>query len=108
MTIKWKLKSYLSNTHSIYKIIEFKKKIEKETGIIISPQNLSKYVNKRPQLLNLDTIQIICSALQCSLGDLLEILPSNKSKKKKRKLSYKNTPHCKQNINSFPDPNNYD
>jgi DNA-binding Xre family transcriptional regulator len=108
MAINWRLKTYLSTTHSIYTIVDLKKLISKRTGIVISLQNLSNIVNKRPKQIRLETIEIICSALDCQLSDFLEVRSKKFSKyQDKKKLSYKNTPDCKRSINMFPDPKDY-
>lgn len=108
MAINWKLRTYLTTKHSIYSVTEFKKLIVKKTGIVISLQNLTNIVNKKPMQIRLETIEIICSALNCNLNDFLEVKPKIfKNTEETKKLSYKNTPNCKKGIKKFPDPKDY-
>ncbi|MCK5062281.1 helix-turn-helix transcriptional regulator [Candidatus Parcubacteria bacterium] len=108
MAINWRLKTHLSIKHAIYTVADFRKLICKKTGVIISLQNLTNMVNKRPKQIRLETMELICSALNCSLHDILEIRPKQFKKiNDKKKLSFKNTPHSKRSLNVFPDPKDY-
>lgn len=108
MAINWRLKTYLATKHSIHRIPELQKIISKKTGVVISRQNLSNIVNKRPTQIRLETMELICSALSCKLSDILEIKPKQfKQVDDKKKLSYKNTPNSKRAISMFPDPKDY-
>lgn len=110
MAIGWNLKKYLAVKHSIYKVTELKKLIAEKTGVIISLQNLCNHVNLTPEMIRIETMQIICSALECNLNDFFTITSSvskNRSKKK-RKLSYKNAPKTKIGVKKFPNPQNYE
>lgn len=107
MAIKWKLKEYIKNEHSIDSAKDLKMLIKDKTGICISLQNICNYLTKRPAMVRLDTMEILCTALECNLSKILEVTPSKKSKKVNRKLSYKNTPHTKRGHNDFPNPDDY-
>jgi len=107
MAIHWKFKSYLAQKHAIYTVTELRDRISSKTGYVISVGNLCKYVNKRPNMLRLETIEIICSSLDCGLSDFLKVTPKKFKQGKSKKLSYKNTPRNKRGVNSFPDPDNY-
>jgi DNA-binding Xre family transcriptional regulator len=108
MSIKWNLKKYVEKKHSIYSATEFKKMIQKKTGVSISLQNICNYLNKNPAMIRLETMEIICTALDCNLQEILKITPIIKPKKVTRKLSYKNTPISKKGISDFPNPEDYD
>ena len=103
MAISWKLKTYLSITHSIYTLVDLQKKIALKTGFIISSQNLGNIVNHRPKQIRLETIEIICSALDCKLDDFLEIKPKKINNiNDKQKLSYQRySQRQARNIYSF-------
>jgi len=107
MTIRWNFKSYLSSKHNIYTVTELRATITKKTGYVISIANLCKYVNSRPTMLKLETIEIICSALECEISDFLKIGPKKFKNKNRKKLSFKNTPKEKRGVKSFPNPENY-
>lgn len=108
MTIKWNLKKFIEKKHSIYSATDFKKLISKNTGITISLQNICNYLNNNPAMIRLETMEIICTALDCNLQDILKITPTKKANKATKKLSYKNTPLAKKGISDFPNPEDYD
>lgn len=107
MAINWRLKTFIFTKFNITKATKVQKMILDKTGILISLQNLCNLINKKPQMIKLDTMEIICSALNCELKDILKITPASKKRENKIKLSYKNTPKSKIAYKSFPDPNNY-
>ncbi|MCK5537501.1 MAG: helix-turn-helix transcriptional regulator [Bacteroidales bacterium] len=109
MSTSWRLKSYIAQNHSIYTATDFQKKIIKKTGIIISLVQLSKILKKKPVLIRLETMEIICSALNCNLTQFMNIKPKKYKliKGEEKKLSYKNTPHSQRGVHQFPDPQNY-
>jgi DNA-binding Xre family transcriptional regulator len=107
MPIKWKLKTYIKENHSIYTAKKLKEVIEKKTGVNISLQNVCNYLSKTPSMLRLETMEILCTALNCKLSDFVEINPSKKKNIMNKKLSFKNTPHTKRGVDNFPDPKEY-
>ena len=111
MAIHWRLKTYLATQHGIFSAVAFQKKITEATGVIISVQNLRTYVNQKPKLIPLKTIELICTALQCELSMFCEVKPQPKTQKSTttKKLSFHNTPIKKRTSGKlFPDPTNYD
>lgn len=106
--IRWRLKSVLSEKHQIYSVTDLQKLIVKKTGIVISVANLCKYVNRQPKMIRLETIEIICTALECELSSILKVSPKAFDPEKKSKLSFKNTPKAKIAIKSFPEPKDYE
>lgn len=107
MAISWRLKTYLATKHGIFSSTVLQKKIINATGIIISIQNLCKYINKKPVKLPLKTMELICSSLNCSLSDFCNVTSRKYNSKTTKKLSFKNTPSSKRGINNFPAPRNY-
>ncbi len=111
MGIQWTLKSFLAQKKGIYRVIQLRKLIAEETGILISFSNLSTYVEDKPKNLPLPTLEIICSALKCKLSDFCEVTPKSirpSELKEVRKLSYHNTPHSKRAVLAFPEPKDYE
>jgi len=106
--IRWKLKAELLKKHQISKVVDLQKLIIKKTNVIISVANLCKYVNSQPKMIRLETIEIICSALDCDLSSILSVNPKVFKTEKKTKLSFKNTPKSKIATKSFPEPSNYE
>lgn len=107
MSIKWNLKKYIAEKHSIYSATELKKVITKQTGVIISLQNICNYLNANPKMIRMETIEIICSALSCNLSDFCQITPGVRKKKENEKLSYQSTPLSKRGVSQFPNPQDY-
>lgn len=105
--IRWNLRTIMAKKHQIYSATELQKLIVKKTGILISVANLCKFLNKPPKMLRLETIEIICSALECELSSILKVSPKVFNPDKKSKLSFKNTPKTKIGIKAFPEPKDY-
>ena len=105
--IQWRLKSAASK-RQIYTVTDLQKLIVKKTGVVISVANLCKYVNRRPKLIRLETLEIICTALECELASFLKVGPAVFKADRIRKLSFKNTPKSKIGTKSFPEPKDYE
>lgn len=106
--IRWKLKSEMVEKHQIYSVTGLQKLIVKKTGVVISVANLCKYVNGQPKMIRLETIEIICTALECELSSILKVGPKAFNPDKKTKLSFKNTPKSKIATKGFPEPGDYE
>ena len=106
MAIHWRLKTLLSTKHAIFSAVGLQKKIIKETGVRISLQNICNLINGRPDLLRLDTAELLCTTLHCQLKDFLEIKGKTGHKITPGKLSYKNTPLGKR-TSQVPNPKDY-
>jgi hypothetical protein len=108
MAIHWRLKTYLATRHGIYGALALQKLIVKKTGVLISIQNLCNYLDKKPKVLPLKTMEILVTALECKLTDFCRITPAEfQSSSTPQKLSYQNTPLAKRAVKSFPDPQDY-
>lgn len=113
MAIHWRLKSYVASQHGIYSGTRLRRRIAEKTGILISLQNICNYLNGKPKVLRLTTIELICTALGCELKDFCEIKGWTESQQASartdapKKLSFKNTPLAKRAGKTFPDPRNY-
>ena len=53
------------------------RRLAKESGI--HPNVLSKYVNNQVREISLDTLNVMCGALKCQPGDLIEYVREKKS-----------------------------
>jgi len=107
MTIKWSLKKYLLEKHSIRSATDLRKVVIKKTGVTISLQNVCNLINKRPSSIRLETMELICTTLNCKLEAFCQISTKKKGPNRPKKLSYKNTPHSKRGLSQFPDPEDY-
>lgn len=111
MAISWRLKTHLAVKYGIFSAVGLQKKVTLSTGIIISVQNLRTYLNEKPKLIPLKTIELICTALQCRLSDFCEVRPEPPTSKRQqpKKLSFHNTPIKKRTSGQlFPDPAHYE
>ena len=111
MAVHWRLKTYLATHQGIFSAVDFQKKVTQATGVIISVQNLRTYLNHKPKLIPLKTMELICTTLQCDLSAFCEIKPSTRSTppSETKKLSFHNTPIKKRTGGQlFPDPSHYE
>ncbi len=106
--IRWNLRRMMAEKNQIYSVTELQVLIVKKTGVVISVANLCKYVNKQPKMIRLETMEIICSALDCELSSLLKVAPKSFNPERKTKLSFKNTPKAKIGTKNFPEPRDYE
>ena len=110
MAIHWRLRTYLATRHGLFSAVDLQKKVTQATGVIISVQNLRAYMNEKPTLIPLKTIELLCTALQCELSDFCEVKPQPQitGKPTPKKLSFHNTPLKKRATGQlFPDPTHY-
>jgi DNA-binding Xre family transcriptional regulator len=111
MAVHWRLKSFLATKYGIYGAVALQKRVATKTKVLISVQNLCNYLEKKPKSIRLETIELLCTALECELHDFCEVKLSAAIQKNKestvKKLSYQNTPHSKRAVTSFPNPEDY-
>lgn len=107
MAIHWKLKKYVRDKHGLFRLTALQQQIVEKTGIVVSLQHLSDLTKDCPKSIRLQTMEILCSALNCTLSDLVTIEPNRRKEKEVRKLSYQSTPLEKRGLGSFPNPSDY-
>lgn len=107
MAVHWRLRLYLASRHGIYSATALQKRIAKRTGVLISLQNLCNYLHQKPKRIQMDTIELICSALDCKLSDFLEVEPRTYRSTTLRKLAPQHIPLSKKATKTFPDPVSY-
>jgi putative transcriptional regulator len=56
----------------------------------IRPATINEYYHELVERVNLDYISRICEALDCEVGDILEYIPTERSKTKNPKVSHLN------------------
>ena len=109
MAIHWHLKTYLARKHGIFRPTDLQALVVERTNVLISLANICKFLNKKPVGVKLQTMELICTALNCNLNDFCEIKPStNQRPERQTKLSPKHTPNSKTAVTAFPDPGNYE
>jgi len=108
MAVHWRLKTHLATKHGIYGATAFQRLIVKKTGVLISLQNLCNYLEKKPKMIPLQTMELLITALGCRIEDFCHITPGSYSLPSiPKKLSCKNTPLSKRASKNFPDPEDY-
>jgi DNA-binding Xre family transcriptional regulator len=75
MTFRWKLKERLAVHHQLYQLADIQRVIEEKAGVSWSLETISQLVNKTPKSLRVQTMQTVCTAFNCCLDDICEILP---------------------------------
>ena len=108
MAIRWRLKAFLTEQRAIHTASGLRKKVIETTGVAISLQNVCNLLNRKPGAIKLKTMEIICTALDCQLSDILEIAPGKIQHSRTKQLSPQNTPTKMKFNKSFPDPMNYE
>ena len=107
MAIYWKLKRYVRDKHQLFRLKDLQHHITEKTGVVVSLQHLSDLVRGCPKSIRLQTMETLCSALNCNLNDIVSIEPSKRKEKTPKKLSYNSTPLGKRGQNAFPNPSDY-
>ncbi len=114
MPVIWNLKKWLAAERDIFRPTELQQMLEKD-GIYISLQALSALINGKPSALRLQTIQVICNALDCKLSDFCDVLPDPGKEQQKQRRAAGETPRklyggkkqTKNEDSIFPDPGDY-
>lgn len=87
MPVIWNLKKWLAVERDIYRPSELQALLSKQLGITLSLQAISTLINGKPQAIRIQTVQVLCNALNCKLSDFCEVLPDTVAdQQKQRKL----------------------
>lgn len=81
MPMQWTLRKWLAVTHDLYGATALRQRILDTTGVDISAQALGELLRKSPRALRVDTVQAICTALQCKLSDFCEVIPGKQRRR---------------------------
>jgi DNA-binding Xre family transcriptional regulator len=88
MPVVWNLKKWLALERDIYRPVELQTLIRKQTGVDLTIQTISNLINGTPSALRLQTIQVLCNALDCNLSDFCNVLPDTaKTQHRERKVA---------------------
>ena len=106
MAIVWTLKKWLAVNRDIYRASEVQSLLAEKVGVRLSLQAISTIINGQPSALRLQTIQALCTALDCKLSDFCDVVPDTPVERKKKKANGPAPLYGgKQPHNSpFPDP----
>jgi DNA-binding Xre family transcriptional regulator len=115
MALIWNLKKWLAVERDIYRPSELQTLLAEKAGVHISLQALSALINGTPNALRLQTIQALCTALDCKLSDFCEVRPETAQEQQKQRKAAggrpvrlyggKESPKDPESI--FPDPHHY-
>ena len=75
MPLQWTLRKWLAVERDIYKPSQLQARILEKTGIKISIQALSALMTEQPGALRIQTIQVLCDALDCDLHAFCNVTP---------------------------------
>ncbi len=72
MRVKWKLRMAAAE-REIWSGAELRRLLEERAGLSLSKPSVSALLTGQPKQLKLETLAALCTALDCSPNDLLEI-----------------------------------
>jgi DNA-binding Xre family transcriptional regulator len=109
MAIAWTLKKWLAVNRDIYRPSEVQSLLAEKVGVRLSLQAISTIINGQPSALRLQTIQALCTALDCRLSDFCDVTPDLPTERKKKKANGPTPLYGgRQPQNSpFPDPKTF-
>ncbi len=116
MSFEWNLRKWLAVERDIYKPSQLQALIVERTGVRLSIQAVSTLMNSKPSALRIQTIQVLCDALECNLCDFCNITYDSTQSQQKRRAAAGSTPRRlygnKASVPSppdhdFPDPRRY-
>ncbi|QEH69196.1 helix-turn-helix domain-containing protein [Cellulosilyticum sp. WCF-2] len=83
MALEWRLRHVMAEKN-IWSGAELGRLLEEKAGYSISPPSISALLNNEPRVVKAETMDALCTALECSPGDLWKHKPSyiNKLKTK--------------------------
>jgi DNA-binding Xre family transcriptional regulator len=108
MSIRWRLRTYLSKKHQIFTATELQKLIIDKTKVKISIANICTLLRKKPISIKLKTMEIICTALECSLSDFCNVTRGKFNFSQIKRLAPHNTPKKFKFSQDFPNPIDYE
>lgn len=114
MPIVWNLKKWLAVHRDIYRPTELQALLEERAGVVLSHQAVSALINRTPSALRMQTIQALCTALDCKLSDFCEVLPDTERERHRKVAGQPRRLYGKPSGNvqtesgiAFPAPSDY-
>ncbi|UXU79292.1 helix-turn-helix transcriptional regulator [Mammaliicoccus sciuri] len=71
MSVKWKLRNMMAK-NEIWTGTELQKKIVDITGYSISLPSITALINDPPKMIRVETLDALCTTLNCTPNDLIE------------------------------------
>jgi len=72
MNVKWRLRMAAAQ-REVWTGAQLRRLLAERAGLELSPASVSALMTKQPAQLKLSTLGAICTALECSPNDLLEV-----------------------------------
>jgi DNA-binding Xre family transcriptional regulator len=72
MNVKWRLRMTAAQ-HDVWSGAELRRLLLERAGLEISAASISALLTKQPAQLKLSTLGALCTALECTPNDLLEV-----------------------------------
>lgn len=115
MPVEWRLKKWLAVERDIYRPSELQALLAERAGVQLSLQAVSALINGTPNALRLQTIQALCTALDCKLSDFCDVLSDASAGQQKRRRAagegpvrlYGKGEKPKDADSIFPDPKKF-
>lgn len=85
MPIIWNLRKWLALNRDIYRPADLQLLLREKAGVILSHQAVATLMHSTPSALRLQTIQALCTALDCKLSDFCEVLPDTDANRMRRR-----------------------
>lgn len=81
MTIEWKLRQVMAK-NDIWSGSELQRRLEDKAEYTISAASLSVLINETPKMIRTETLDALCTALECTPNDLIIHKPTRLGKLK--------------------------
>jgi DNA-binding Xre family transcriptional regulator len=115
MPIVWTLKKWLAVERDIYRPSQVQVLLMEKAGVQLSLQAVSALINGKPHALRLQTIQALCTALDCKLSDFCEVLPDTATEQHRQRKAagtppvrlYGGKDTRQEQASIFPDPHQF-
>jgi DNA-binding Xre family transcriptional regulator len=73
--VVWNFRVWLAKEHEIFSPTQLQKVLVERAGVRLSLQALSSLMKSRPGAIRFQTMQAICTALNCRLSDFCQMTP---------------------------------
>lgn len=102
MSIEWKLRQVMAK-NDIWSGSELLRRMEDKAGYSISAASISALMNDIPKMIRTETLDALCTALECSPNDLINHRPTrSKINKNTKNTSIDNNAKEASNGRSLP------
>ncbi len=83
MSLDWKLRQVMAKKE-IWSATDLIMVMEDKAGYSITPASVSKLINEKPKMMRMETLDALCTALECKPNDLIIHKSTNMNKVEKK------------------------